>query len=163
MAELRDMLTGLGLAGVRTLLQSGNAIFESGAKSASDLERKLERETEKRFGHQVDYLIRTAAEWTEALAANPFSAEAALHPARVVAMFLKAAPDEDRVAALRAAIAGPEIVRAHGRVLYAYYPIDIGNSKVTMNLIERKLGTRGSARNWNTVVKIAAVLKESAA
>ncbi len=160
MGQLRDLLAELGLTQPRTLLQSGNAVFRCAAKTATTLERRLERETEKRLGHQVEYLVRTAAEWNEALAGNPFVAEAARDPARVLAMFLKEAPEPDVVAALEAWIAGPELVRARGRVLYAYYPIDIGHSKLTGSVIERKLGTRGTARNWNTVLKVAALLDE---
>jgi uncharacterized protein (DUF1697 family) len=42
-----------------------------------------------------------------------------------------------------------------GRHLYITYPAGMGPSKLTNALIERKLGTSGTARNWNTVRKIA--------
>jgi uncharacterized protein (DUF1697 family) len=72
-------------------------------------------------------------------------------------MFLKAAPKANDVKAVQASIVGPEIVRADGRHLYIVYPAGIGKSRLTNVLIEKKLGIRGTARNWNTVLKLAAL------
>ena len=52
-------------------------------------------------------------------------------------------------------------MRANGRELYIVYPDGIGRSKLTNQLIERMLGTRGTARNWNTVLKLAAAFVNS--
>ena len=70
-----------------------------------------------------------------------------------------AAPEAEAVASLQAAIRGREIVRAHGKELYATFPDGIGRSRLTNVLIEKKLGTRGTGRNWNTVSKLAELLK----
>ena len=56
--------------------------------------------------------------------------------------------------ALQKAIVGREVVRAKGRCLYVVYRDGIGRSKLTSAMIEKKLGTRGTARNWNTVLKL---------
>jgi uncharacterized protein (DUF1697 family) len=58
------------------------------------------------------------------------------------------------VEALHAAIAGPEILRAEGAQLYVVYPDGVGRSRLTHSLIEKKLGTRGTGRNWNTILKL---------
>ena len=50
-----------------------------------------------------------------------------------------------------------EVVEAVGNHLYAVYPDGIGRSKLTPKLIESKLGTSATGRNWNTVLKIAAL------
>jgi len=55
------------------------------------------------------------------------------------------------------AIVGREVIRAGGRHLYIVYPDGIGRSRLTNALIEQKLGTQGTARNWNTVLKLAAL------
>jgi uncharacterized protein (DUF1697 family) len=59
--------------------------------------------------------------------------------------------------ALRAAIRGREVVRADGTHAYAVYPDGIGRSKLTNPLIEKALGTSVTGRNWNTVLKLAAL------
>ncbi len=71
-------------------------------------------------------------------------------------MTFKSAPKAEDVAALQAAIAGRETVTAAGKQLYLVYPDGIGTSKLTNAVIERKLGLTGTARNWNTVLKLAA-------
>jgi len=156
MADLRAMFTGLGFTGVRTLLQSGNVVFNGGARSSDELERLLEAETARRLGLTTDILVRTAEEWAGLIAANAFPAEARAAPAYLHAMCLKAAPAS--VVALSAAFDGPEQVALADRTLYITYPNGAGRSKLTNTLIERKLGTRGTARNWNTVLKIGALL-----
>ncbi len=70
-------------------------------------------------------------------------------------MPLSGTPAKDALEALRAAIKGPETVRLIGRNAYLAYPAGIGSSKLTITVIERKLGFRGTARNWNTVLKLA--------
>jgi uncharacterized protein (DUF1697 family) len=91
---------------------------------------------------------------------NPFPKEAKTDPGHLVAMCLKETPETADVRALQAAIAGPEIVRAKGSHLYIVYPAGIGTSRLTNAFIERKLGTRGTARNWNTVLKLQALASE---
>jgi len=71
---------------------------------------------------------------------------------------LKKAPLPADVRSLQASIRGPEVVRANGRQAYIVYPGGIGRSKLTMARIESELGTRGTARNWNTILKLATML-----
>ena len=59
-----------------------------------------------------------------------------------------------QVSALQAAIKGREIVKARGKQAYFVYPDGVGRSKLTIQVIEKALGTRGTARNWNTVLKL---------
>jgi uncharacterized protein (DUF1697 family) len=155
MQDLLDLLASLGLAGGRALLQSGNLVFDDGGHSPAELERLLERETAARLNLHVDFLVRSAEEWAAIVAANPFPAEAVRDPSRVVLMPLKDEPSPGAITALSAAIRGPEQVRAEGRQLYLHYPDGIGRSKLTGALIETRLGTRGTARNWNTVRSLA--------
>ncbi|MEW5849654.1 MAG: DUF1697 domain-containing protein [Myxococcota bacterium] len=159
MADLKEMLTDLGFADVRSLLQSGNLLFRTRATTASDvLERSLEKETEKRLGKAPDYFVRTAEEWQHIVARNPFPREAAQDPGHLVVMTLKGEPDGAAVKALQAAIPGREVLRVHGREAYIVYPDGIGRSRLTNVLIEKKLGVRGTARNWNTVMKLHALV-----
>ena len=67
-------------------------------------------------------------------------------------MFLHEAPTRAQARALEAAATGPETVHVAGRHLYIVYPEGIGDSKL-------KLDVRGTARNWNTVLKLQALLR----
>ena len=154
MAELRDLVTGLGFSDVQTLLQSGNLVFR-GEGEAEAIETRLEAESEECFGFHADFLVRDLAEWEAMIAANPFRDEARDEPARLGVVALKAPAPADGLAALRAWIKGREYVAAHGRAAYVFYPDGMGESKLLLPVIERHLGSRGTVRNWNTVLKLA--------
>ena len=156
MADLRDFMTSLGLDGVTTLLQSGNVVFQSDV-SADRLEQQLERASEERFGARIEFFVRSAAEWNAMIAANPFPKEAKADPSHLLAVVLKKPPTAATVTALQQAITGREVVRAKDRCAYIVYPDGIGRSKLTSALIEKMLGARGTGRNWNTVLKLAAL------
>lgn len=157
MSDLRNLFEALGFAGAKSLLQSGNLVFECNRRTGAELERLLEVETAGRLGVTADYLVRTAEEWAKVVARNPFPKEAKADPGHLLVVFLKAAPKASEVKALQTVVAGPERLRADGRHLYVVYPEGVGRSKLTNTLIEKKLGTRGTARNWNTVLKLAAL------
>jgi len=154
MADLRAMVEGLGFTDVRTLLQSGNLVFR-GEGNADAIEARLEAASEQRFGFQADFLVRDLTEWDAMIAANPFKDEARDQPARLGVAMLKAPAPAEGLAALTAWIKGREYVAAHGRAAYVVYPDGMGASKLLLPVIERHLGSGGTMRNWNTVLKLA--------
>ncbi len=158
MAELRDLCSRLELAEARTLLQSGNVVFRGTSRSCAALERTLEAALEKQLGVSTGFFVRTAKEWDELVAANPFPGEAERDPGHLLALVLKGAPKPDDMKALQAGIKGPELIRAAGRTVYAYYPTGVGTSRLTNAVIEKRLGTSSTGRNWNTVLKLQALL-----
>lgn len=155
MADLRSLVADLGFSDARTLLQSGNVVFHSNRKSTASVESLLERESAKRLGLTIDYFVRSAAEWKSIVAQNPFRQEAKKDPGHLVVMSLKVAPTQAQIKTLTMAVRGREVFRAVGKQLYIIYPNGIGTSKFTNTVIERCLATRGTGRNWNTVVKLA--------
>jgi len=156
MAELREMIAALGFSDVKTLLQSGNAVFRGPAKATAKLEGQLEAALEKRFGMHVDFHVRTADQWRAIVEANPFQVEAKTDPGHLIVTVFKTPLDPAGVQALRDAIPGRETLHADGRHLYMLFPDGIGTSKAPA-LADKKLGARGTARNWNTVRKLAAL------
>jgi uncharacterized protein (DUF1697 family) len=163
MAELRAMFESLGLSDVKSLLQSGNVAFSGGhRRTLAGWERVLGEEAAKRLGLDAEFFVRTAKEWDALIAGNPFPRQAKADPARLVLTCLKDAPGKGKMDALRASIVGSEIVQADGRHLYTVFPDGIGTSRLTSALMEKKLGTRGTGRNWNTVLKLQRLAEESA-
>jgi uncharacterized protein (DUF1697 family) len=160
MSDLRAAVSELGFDDVQSLFQTGNIVFRGDAGDESSLEQRLEEHAEKRLGLRTAFIARTAAEWQFVVAKNAFPYAAESDPSHLVVMFLKGAPDAHAVDALREAIKGRETVQANGKNLYIVYPDGIGRSRLTIDLIERKLGTQGTGRNWNTVLKLAALALE---
>lgn len=157
MADLRDLIAALGFSDVTTLLQSGNVVFRGAATAPAKLEAQLEAALEKRFGFSVEFHVRTADEWKAIVKANPFAAEALKDPGHLLVSCFKAPLDKTNVKALQAAITGRETLKAAGRHLYMMFPDGVGNSKAAA-LVDKKLAARGTARNWNTVQKLAALV-----
>jgi uncharacterized protein (DUF1697 family) len=154
MADLRDLLAELGLENGRTLLQSGNLVFSSDAAPGA-LEKLLEREAKRRLDLDTAFFVRTAKEWQRTIKSNPFRDEAASDPSRLVAMPLKSAPKRGAAQALQDTIDGRECIRVVSKTAYIVYPDGIGRSRLTNAALERGLGTIGTGRNWNTVLKLA--------
>lgn len=157
MPALRALAEQLGLGAPRTLLQSGNLVFE-GSGDPDKLAARFEKAAAEKLGVEVDFLVRSADAWRAILDACPFPDEARADPSHTVVMCLKRAPEAAAVEALRAAIKGRERVACAGTEAYFVYPDGIGTSKLTPLVIERALGTRGTGRNWNTAQKLAVLL-----
>ncbi|HSL69150.1 MAG TPA: DUF1697 domain-containing protein [Longimicrobiales bacterium] len=160
MADLRELLSGLGFQNVRTLLQSGNVVFENNGGSSAQVEAQLEKAIARTLGVSTTVFIRSAAEWQSIIANNPFVREARDDPGHLLVMCLKREPDDAQATALKKAIVGREVAQVKGRQAYIVYPDGIGRSKLTNAIIEKALGTRGTARNWNTVLKLSALVQE---
>lgn len=161
MSDLREVLTALGFAEVRTLLQSGNVVFQSSRLIGEPLERALEAGARKHLGLETDFFVRSEKEWSALVRDNPFARQAAEDPGRLVAHFLRTSPTRKAVDALEAAIIGRESVRVAGRHAYIVYPDGMGRSRLTPAILDKHLG-RGTARNWNTVLRIKNTLEAGA-
>lgn len=157
MTDLKALLSDVGMKNPQSVVQSGNLVFESTARPTAALEKLLETSAAKQLGLDTPFYVRTAAEWQQVIADNPFPKEAKLDPGHTVLMALRDAPTPAAVKALQDAIKGREVVKAKGRHAYFVYPDGIGTSKLTIKMIEKHLGTTGTARNWNTVLKLGAI------
>jgi uncharacterized protein (DUF1697 family) len=154
MADLRAMLEKVGCEDPRTLIVSGNIVFRNASGSSDQVEKMLEAASTKHLGVTTDYFVRSAKEWHAMIAANPFPKEANSDPGHLIMMCLRDAPAATQVKALQAAIKGRESVAVKGKHAYFLYPDGVGRSKLTIKMIEKAFGTRGTARNWNTVLKL---------
>jgi uncharacterized protein (DUF1697 family) len=159
MTDLRALCERLGYADVRTVVQSGNLVFQTDEEGGRVLERRLEQALQEQLGLRSDVMVRAGEEWLEVLRHNPFPDVASADPAHLAAICLKQAPTEAALATLRNAVKGPEEIQAWEAQLYVTYPDGMGRSKLTGTLIESKLGTRGTARNWNTVAKLGQLVE----
>ena len=154
MARLKELCNGLGWSRPRTLLQSGNLLFETAETDDRVLAALLEDRIQRDCGFRPRVLVLTPVRLRRALADCPFPPDKGFEPGKVLLMFLTAAPSREARASLQAAHGGPERMAFGDGVLYLHYPNGIGRSKLTNAVIENKLGVQGTARNWNTAVKL---------
>lgn len=156
--EQREMALAMGLMNPRTLQASGNLVVESGEATAT-LESSIEAEMERRFGLKVAAMVRTPEQWSDLVTANPFSKEAAAHPAKVVAMVMKDGIKPGALDAVRVLCRDGERVEVVGDALYFWFPNGQGQTEIFKKATPRVLGM-GTGRNWNTILKIRALLNE---
>lgn len=155
MAELRTLLEGLGHTGVRTYLQSGQAVFASAHGDEESLAAELARAVEEHFGFAVDVIVRDHAYLRAVADACPFPA-AELEGRQLHATFFSAPVGPERFAGIDAEARLPEEFRLGDRVLYLYVPDGLGRSKLAEQLARPRVtkGVVATTRNWNTVVKL---------
>ncbi|HEY3885953.1 MAG TPA: DUF1697 domain-containing protein [Vicinamibacterales bacterium] len=161
MAKLRAFLETMGFTGVRTLLQSGNAVVRGGRGDDAAVERRLERDAAKHLGLTPEFFARSGRQLEALIAENPFPKAAEADPGRLLVFFFKEIVAIPKVRALGGSFKGPETFASAGRHLYVVYPEGMGRSKLTSMLLERTLGGRGTARNWNTVRKLVELCRGS--
>jgi uncharacterized protein (DUF1697 family) len=151
MADLRAWLTELGYTDVRTLLQSGNAVFRSDKRPAT-VRREVEAALVAGAGFTVDCVLRTAPELRAVVEADPLG-DVVTDPSRYLVSFLDAPgrwPDIDPAAF------EPERVHFTEREAYFWVPGGSQKSKLLAAFPARK-GEVSTVRNWNTVTKLLAM------
>ena len=155
-AEQRQMAEAMGLKNPRTLAASGNLVVESG-KATAALEADIEAAMDKTFDLKVAAMVRTPDQWAKLIAANPFSEQAAAHPAKVVAMVMKDGVKSGGLDAVQALCRDGEAVEAVDGVLYFWFPNGQGDSEIFKKATPKMLGM-GTGRNWNTVLKLGGMV-----
>jgi uncharacterized protein (DUF1697 family) len=156
MADLRALLTAAGHGDVRTLLQSGNVVLDAGL-SATELSRSVEQALEQRFGFPVPVVVRTSEEFLAALEHDPLR-DVATDPTRYVVSFAATEVPGELADWLGSVEPGDDAFAVHGRELYLWCPHGQLESPLATALGKFRGGPVGTARNWNTARKVAALL-----
>ncbi|MFG2121243.1 DUF1697 domain-containing protein [Streptomyces sp. NPDC048710] len=155
MADLRTLMTGLGHDGVRTHLQSGQAVFTTDRGDEESLAAELARAIEERFGFPVDVIVRDHTYVRAVAEACPFPA-AELEAKQLHVTYFSAPVTAERFAEIDPAAHLPEEFRLGDRCLYLYAPDGLGRSKLAEALSRPRItkGVIATSRNWNTVLKL---------
>ncbi|MFF5496880.1 DUF1697 domain-containing protein [Streptomyces aquilus] len=155
MADLRTLIEGLGHSGVRTYLQSGQAVFTADHGDEESLAAEITAAIEKTFGFSVDVIVRDHA-YLAAIADDcPFPA-AELEAKQLHVTYFSAPVDADRFVGIDQQAFLPEEFRLGDRALYLYAPDGLGRSKLAEQLAKPRVnkGLIATSRNWNTVLKL---------
>jgi uncharacterized protein (DUF1697 family) len=96
MSDLRDFISALGFEDARSLLQSGNLVFDTGRQAGPALERLLERAAAKRLELRTDFFVRGVKELDAIVAKNPFRTEARDDPGHLVVILIPTPAESPR-------------------------------------------------------------------
>lgn len=153
MAELRAGLTDAGFGDVATYIQSGNVVVSSDGPAEAVAEG-VATVIRERFGHEIPVVVRTAEELAAVFAANPFP-ELVDEPKRLHVFFCDRPLAADALDGLDHAAHLPDRAEVGPAEVYVAYAESMSASKLGTQVLDRILGTATTARNWNTVRKLA--------
>ena len=158
MKELSAIFAAAGATNIRTYIQSGNVVFES--PLPDPLIAIVTSEISRIYGYPGRIVLRSAAELKAAHTANPF-AKAGAPPETLHVYFLGDKLDPAAANSLDPNRSPGDSFVVKNREIYLHLPNGMARTKLTNAYFDSKLKTISTARNWNTVGKLVALLDES--
>ena len=149
MAELKKLLEGAGFKEVKTLLASGNVIFDAPKATTDSLEKKIETILKKKYGRDIHVFVRTMDELQKMDKMQPFKGIKVTKNTRLYVSFCK----EKQSSVVPKKFPGYSILSVKDREIFSVLEL---SDKVKTPDVMKLLGQKGATtmRNWNTVQKI---------
>jgi len=154
MADLRDLLNSLQFQNVQTYIQSGNIILESD-KSKTAIGEIIKEGILSKFGFDIPIIVRTTPEWQKAIENYPFS----LENEKIVAFTFLDRKSE--IKEIEINNIGEDQYKINGDVVYLSCPSTFAKTKISNNLLEKKLQVIATTRNLRTTLKLLELAQPS--
>lgn len=158
MADLRALLEDLGYTGVRTHLNSGNVVLTGHEADPAEHAARIEAAIRDRLGMEVRCVVLTGDELRTIVDGHPF-AGVADNGSRMMAYVYMSPVDPEAAAGHPAVPQDPEHARVGDRALYHWCPDGLMAAPDLGPYIREHLRTEVTARNWNTITKLAELLQ----
>lgn len=160
MSALTQLFSDEGFSDVLTYIQSGNIIFtDPGKRNDEALSGKIEKAISKAFNLNVSAVIRSVAELEHLTSRNPYLSEKDFNPSRMGVVFLRKEPLPEAVKKMDSIDFPPDKFEISGKEIFLFCPHGFGRSKLSTNFFENKMKVTGTARNWQTIMKILDLAK----
>ena len=155
MAELRSKLANEGYSDLATILQSGNVVLSAESDRPDEVANTMQRLLREEFDVDVPCIVRTANHVRTVLERHPLQ-KLVSDPSRYLVNFFSKSPDPEVVRALRDEDHSPEAIAIEGTEAYVWTPYGVKAMTLSYAYLEKRFGVFVTARNWNTVERIAA-------
>lgn len=162
MEDLRKLMGDAGYTNVKTYIQSGNIVFESTEKSKGILAKAIEVLITEHYGFDVTVFVTDKTAVEQAIDNNPLIEGREEEPSgfkKLYVTFLSDAPTPENMEKLSQAPIGDDLIALVGDILYFKLESKASDSKLSNNLIESKLKLKATTRNWNTTLKLLAMME----
>ncbi|SFD63903.1 DUF1697 domain-containing protein [Massilia yuzhufengensis] len=158
MADLRALVESLGYSGVRSLLNSGNVVFQAAGTTAPAAAAAIEEALVLKLGVAARVFVLEHGELAAVIAANPLLGVALDH-SRLIVFFLGEAAQRAQLAALDGQDWGCERLALGERAAYVWCPEGMLDS-APAKALGKLLGDGTTSRNWSTLMKLHALCSE---
>jgi uncharacterized protein (DUF1697 family) len=161
MERLKKAIEALGFRNVKTLLASGNVLFDAPARARAALAARIERQLAKTLGHEIGVLLRTREELAALARLNPFRSIRVTPRTRLFVTFLPEKSPGRLAIPYQSPDGSYRILRRTAGELCSVLTLGPQWSKNLrqMDILEKEFGKRITTRSWCTVLRI---LKASA-
>jgi uncharacterized protein (DUF1697 family) len=156
MADLRELVEGLGFRGVRTVLNSGNIVFSVPSNRRGGVAGRIERALDSRLGIHSRVTVLSGNEIAEVVRRNPF-ADVAHNPSCLLVIVPRRPSDQDRLEPLLDKSWHPEALALGKRVAYIWCATGVAGSTL-WPAVDRALERTGTARNMATMTRLLALV-----
>jgi uncharacterized protein (DUF1697 family) len=154
MADLKKSLEELGFERVKTLLNSGNVVFEADA-DASELTKKIEDKLHDAFGRRIGVLLRGLDELKELADRKPFKGIEASKTTHLYVSFLPERPRGTAALNVDSPGKGVDVLRVSTREICSVVRLNQGGHTLDlMAALEKQAGKDITTRNWNTIERV---------
>lgn len=154
MEKLRASCEGLGFAGVKTYIQSGNVVFKAPERASMALSKKLAECILKDFGFSCEVISRSREEMKKIIADNPFTRETGIDLSKLHVLFLSGPASTTALKKLQALTLAPDRTCISGDQVYFYFPNGVSGSSLWKHPLDRVLSLPVTMRNWKTVTTL---------
>jgi len=154
MAELKTLLNQLGCENVKTILNSGNILFETKKKDSAGLERIIEMALRDNFGFPIPVILIPHKQINELVNEDPFANVEIHKNIRLYVSFLK----EPSTTKLKLPYSSNDkaftIIGVRDKFIVSVLDITTSNTPKGLEDLEKLFGKNITTRNWNTIEKI---------
>ncbi len=154
MADLKKLFESLKFSAVKTLIQSGNVVFNSAKGRDEELAATIEKAIAKKYAFQVPVIVRSVDAMADVLKANPFRKLKLLEKERVYISFLSDAPAPTGIKKLESHNSVVDEVRVINSEAYLLCRGGYGKTQFSNALVEKCLVVKSTTRNLETTQKL---------
>ncbi|MCZ7400595.1 MAG: DUF1697 domain-containing protein [Candidatus Methanoperedens sp.] len=155
MEELKKAFEAMGFKNVKTLLASGNVLFETPETDTDNLIKRIEEELENELGHEIGVLLRTIEEIQSLVDADPFKNIKVTPQTRFYVTFLSEKPESTLKIPYESIEKDIKIVQVSASEVCSFITLSpIRGTSDLMSVLEKEFGRKVTTRNWNTVTRI---------
>lgn len=154
MNELKKCLEKLGLKNVKTILASGNVLFESGIENIEELQIKISAAIEKAFRFPVPVLLRTFSDIERIIVSDPFKGISLTPQTRLYVTFLSKKIKNKSSVGYTSPDKSFRIISISNDAVFSVLDLSVAGTPEAMSYLEKQFGKDVTTRNWNTLLKI---------